>query len=248
MRIVPASTEARPQRSGLVLVAVSVVGAALLVLGLYLVANSLGLVNAANPSPIDLEMLSWAQANRTPVREVLATIITNLADVLPATVIGLVVLLTLYLRYRQRLIVLFVPLASLGAVAISETTKAIVNRSRPPLADAVPPYSPGSAFPSGHTLGNIALTGAVAYMVIWLSPRLRTRLATALLALGWVTAVGMSRVFLGQHWFSDVLSGWLAGLVWLGLLIFAHQLLFVRHQALDADLSVEIPPALSRAH
>jgi undecaprenyl-diphosphatase len=92
------------------------------------------------------------------------------------------------------------------------------------LSDAVPPYESSPSFPSGHALNSTVIAGLVAYLLL---RRLETRLArviTVILAAGWAIAIGLSRVFLGHHWLTDVVFGWILGLAWLSLVITAHRL------------------------
>jgi undecaprenyl-diphosphatase len=67
----------------------------------------------------------------------------------------------------------------------------------------------GDSFPSGHSAGSMTLYGAIALLF-------RAR------PIGWfcvvmIVATGLSRVWLGVHWPSDVVGGWIAGLAWLAL-------------------------------
>ncbi len=47
---------------------------------------------------------------------------------------------------------------------------------------------------------------------------------TVAAALAWAISIGLSRVFLGHHWLTDVMFGWLVGLAWLSVVITAHRL------------------------
>ena len=79
----------------------------------------------------------------------------------------------------------------------------------------------GYAFPSGHTTTATIGYGVLAFSASWLVPRLRLLFTTtAVLVAG---AVGLSRVYLGVHWPTDVLGGWSLGIAWLalGLLLIA---------------------------
>ncbi|MEU3336663.1 phosphatase PAP2 family protein [Streptomyces sp. NPDC002144] len=88
-------------------------------------------------------------------------------------------------------------------------------RARPNAADWAT-HASGFAFPSGHTTTSALTAGFVCWAVtrhIRPGPA-RTR---CVIAVCWAVAVGLSRVYLGVHWASDVLGGWLLAGAWLGL-------------------------------
>jgi undecaprenyl-diphosphatase len=103
--------------------------------------------------------------------------------------------------------------------------KAVVGRVRPALADAVPPYELSASFPSGHTLNSVAIAGVVAYLLVRRQQHAWSRIVTLACAAGFAVAMGLSRIYLGHHWLTDVLVAWALGLGWLTVVITAHRLL-----------------------
>ncbi len=102
--------------------------------------------------------------------------------------------------------------------------KQLIGRARPPLADAVPPYEHSASFPSGHALNAVVIAGIVAYLLILRQHSARARVLTISAAALFALTIGLSRVFLGHHWFTDVLAAWTLGVAWLALVITAHRL------------------------
>lgn len=102
--------------------------------------------------------------------------------------------------------------------------KDLIGRQRPPLVDAVPPYEYSPSFPSGHTLNAVVVIGIIAYLVILRRESKRARIAVGTAAVLFALMVGMSRVYLGHHWFTDVLAGFVLGAAWLSIIITAHRL------------------------
>ncbi len=102
--------------------------------------------------------------------------------------------------------------ASLGAY-VGLTINALMGGERPDPLDWAGAAS-GPTFPSGHT----TMATIFAACCVWaLAPRMRTRVQfVALCTAGavWAVVVGLTRVWLGVHWPSDVLGGWLFGLSW----------------------------------
>lgn len=130
------------------------------------------------------------------------------------------------------------PLVGLGAAATigvgaiaNSSLKLVVARPRP---DELVPIvvEPGYSFPSGHSLSAMVAYGVLAVLVArtsWPNP-IRGVVLAALAAVAVV--VGLSRIYLGVHYPSDVLGGWLLGIAWV---------------ALFAGLSVGFDPRVSAA-
>jgi undecaprenyl-diphosphatase len=91
----------------------------------------------------------------------------------------------------------------------------IIARPRPPVADWAAPAS-GYAFPSGHATTSALAAGLLAWALLRTLRPARARVAVVLLTC-WALAVGASRVYLGMHWATDVLGGWLFALTLLAL-------------------------------
>ncbi|HEY8464667.1 MAG TPA: phosphatase PAP2 family protein [Bacillota bacterium] len=114
-------------------------------------------------------------------------------------------------------------LTVLGAFGISEGLKSLLQRARPPLPWLGP--ATGFSFPSGHSLVSMTLYGFLAYLV-WreLRPSLRRRtLITVLIMLP--ALIGVSRIYLGVHYPSDVLGGWMLALLWTEICVTAMKYL-----------------------
>jgi membrane-associated phospholipid phosphatase len=106
----------------------------------------------------------------------------------------------------------WVTVAIVGVAPLTELLKALVGRIRPAFEDGGLTYE-GLSWPSGHSSG-IATLVTVALVLAW--PRLGAparRVAVAA-GVGLVVLVGLTRMWLGVHYLSDVLGGWSLGVAW----------------------------------
>ncbi|MFI7005323.1 phosphatase PAP2 family protein [Streptomyces sp. NPDC050145] len=116
---------------------------------------------------------------------------------------------------RRRLCAAGLSLAVLGAgQALRYGAMELVHRPRPPHSFWAGHASAWS-FPSGHATTSALAAGLLIAALRVRAPRGGTVLRVAVAC--WGTAVGLSRVFLGVHWFTDVLGGWLFAAGWLGI-------------------------------
>jgi undecaprenyl-diphosphatase len=125
-----------------------------------------------------------------------------------------------YLRLRRRTWrpLVMMTAAFLGAAALYDIVKPAVGRARPPASLQVGGSDTGWAFTSGHATQSIAFYGMLAVVVItWYMPRRRLRVAIGATLV--VLVVGVSRLYLGVHWLTDVLGGYALGLAWLSLVM-----------------------------
>jgi undecaprenyl-diphosphatase len=122
---------------------------------------------------------------------------------------------TLALTHRYRALVMTV-VATGGGILLCTALKHLVMRPRP----AVVPHLTRvvtSGFPSGHAMLSAVVYLTLAAMVARHVRAARLRVFLILIALALTVLVGISRVFLGVHYTSDVLAGWSAGLTWAGV-------------------------------
>jgi undecaprenyl-diphosphatase len=174
---------------------------------------------------LDNALANELHAAATPAATSFLLIVTRLgSEVL--WIVGIAVGIYFLLR-RERLRLGVWIAALVGGEALNWLLKQWFARARPqfddPLAVALF-YS----FPSGHAMMSLIMYGLLAYFV-WLSTPhrwVRVLVTTALILL--ILLIGFSRLYLGVHYFSDVLAGFAAGGVWLSFCISAMNLLHER--------------------
>jgi membrane-associated phospholipid phosphatase len=134
-------------------------------------------------------------------------------DVLCAVVVGLLFLAGL--RWEAVAAVF----AACG-VAIGTLVKLVVYRPRPS-ADLVHVFKqlPSWGFPSGHVLEFTAFCGFLAFLIFTLLKPSWGRTVLLVFLTLIITLMGLSRIYQGQHWFSDVMGAYLLGSLWLLLTI-----------------------------
>lgn len=162
---------------------------------------------------MDTRVLDWMIAHRSEAATDIATVITDLGDTLSMTVLAVVTVGWFVLR-RNLPVAALVAITSLGAGVLVWVIKRLVGRQRPPEASRLV-FEPSLSYPSGHTLGSTVVAGIVAIVLIPQLTKHWVRVAATVLAVAFPIAVGLSRIYLGVHWTTDVLAGWIIGLMWL---------------------------------
>ena len=139
-----------------------------------------------------------------------------LSDVLSPTVLriaSVVAAVVLFLVRREWTVPLTLALSVLGTLLLSSATKLLINRDRPHLAHPVA-HAAGQSYPSGHALTSFVTVAAI--LVVCPPRARRVAVGPAVLV---IAAVGFSRLFLGVHYLSDVVGGWLLGAAWLCVVV-----------------------------
>jgi undecaprenyl-diphosphatase len=174
---------------------------------------------------VDQPMLDWMIAHRSPALEAVVTFFTNFGGTPVLPVLITVVVVGMAWWWRSWTPIALMAVAAAGSVAMTEAGKDLAGRARPPRSLAVAPYETSPSFPSGHTLNSTVVAMILAYLVLLHVESRVGRIVTVTVLVLYALAMGLSRVYLGHHWFTDVVAGFIAGTAWAIVVIAAHRLL-----------------------
>lgn len=195
-----------------------------LFIGLFLLFFSLSLViHSPTLLELDLRFTSWLQRFRQDWLDAAARGVTGLGNTLPLIVLGLVTGIFL-LRVRLIWAGVFTALIPPVVLTLNVLIKELIGRPRPEDTVVHQLLSPiGLSFPSGHAMVPMVFFGFLGLMAwTYLQPGLKRTLGVVLTVL-LVVLIGLSRVYLGVHWLSDVIGGWTGGLLMLILTDLLYQ-------------------------
>lgn len=111
----------------------------------------------------------------------------------------------------------------IGAFVLSETLKYSFHRHRPPFPWLT--SATGYSFPSGHALLTMSLYGFLIYLVLRYSHKSAGRNLLIFVLLFLPLLTGISRIYLGVHYPSDVLAGWAVAIGWVGTCVAGRELI-----------------------
>ncbi|MGG5172690.1 phosphatase PAP2 family protein [Pseudarthrobacter sp. J1738] len=217
-----------------------------IVLGLALAGAEVyeDVVESDGVASLDHPALAYAKTLRTPGLDSAVTAFTNVGGVYGMPILAVLVAALLTWKTHNWRPVILIVAAGAGSLLATVVGKKLIGRVRPATADAVPPYETSPSFPSGHTLNATVIIGVVVYLLCLEIRRNWLKVLVILAGGAFVIFMGLSRVFLGHHWLTDVMAAWALGLAWLALVILAHQLFHaVRHRHNNINNSVSPAPA-----
>lgn len=165
---------------------------------------------------VDPPIVAWLATRREPLLTNAMRTLSMVGGPACVTAVALVVCSAVAWRSRNWLPLLTAAIGLAGFGLATTVVKLEVARQRPPLPYAVMAVD-GYSFPSGHALGVTTAMLISAWTVErWLIRSWKGRIAVSTAAVLIIGGVGFSRVYLGVHYPSDVIAGWLLGTIWTG--------------------------------
>jgi membrane-associated phospholipid phosphatase len=163
---------------------------------------------------LDDGITAWFQTHATATFTTFWRTVSFFGSVIFVTAASAIVATILALR-RSYYRLLSVTLAVGGGAFLNLVLKHLFHRHRPVLENPLVTLS-SYGFPSGHTMGATIFYGVLALVLGYSIHRWRGRIAVASAAALVITLIGASRIYLGAHYFTDVIGAVAVGLAWLG--------------------------------
>jgi membrane-associated phospholipid phosphatase len=170
------------------------------------------------PAQLDAAVLDGSVESRTDLLTAAAVTVTHLGSTVAMAILALAAGARLWLTDRRPDAV-FVVGAMAGAMLVFRGLKELLDRPRPP-EDGRLVHAASESLPSGHATTAIVVIGTLVVLA-WPGRTRAGRAGMVAAAVLWVGAVGLTRIYLGVHWFSDVIAGWLVGGAWLAVCVVA---------------------------
>ncbi len=174
--------------------------------------------------PFDLKVTLALQSLHLIGFDGLMRFISLLGEALPGTLLLLFIGAAFFVK-GHHLEAVMILISTFGAEVVSVIFKQLVHRVRPDptLIHQVMHYTQHDSFPSGHVLYYIGLFGFLLFLTYTLFSKSPWHRLFLVLFAVLILLVGPSRIYLGAHWFSDVLGAYLIGFVWLVIMAGVYQ-------------------------
>lgn len=191
--------------------AVGIVGLITCLLIIYLVAEISDEVLEQEAFAFDKTILLWIHSFANPTLDRIMQFITSFNNPdLVSIIAGVALILLLWKRCYPEAKIFAIDCA--GGVILSYGLKSVFGKTRPDLwQSAIKEVS--YSYPSGHALGSTVLYGFLAYLFATRFPQFSGLIY--LLAVVLIGSIGLSRLYLGVHWPTDILGGYGIGFLWL---------------------------------
>lgn len=200
-------------------------------------------LNTSGVYRFDQAVHAWFEHERTPGMTSLLRTVTMIGGSLGlGTLVGITALV-LFIR-KERASAVFVVVTAGAGMLLNLGLKLIFARKRPDLKTAIA-VARWYSFPSGHAMNSFIVFGALAYIALRQHWQWTAKSASLAIGLTMVALIGLSRVYLGVHWTSDIAGGWSAGTVWLMSAVVAYEMVLRLRQrrrgAHEGSLKRDVP-------
>ncbi|UEA60124.1 phosphatase PAP2 family protein [Gordonia otitidis] len=164
---------------------------------------------------VDQHITEWVVDHRVEPLTTIVRIVTVLGNTVTLWLVATVVVVVLAAR-RHVTEAVYVGVGALTGSLLMVILKHIFARARPPRDDRLL-HIESYSFPSGHSMMTMVVYGLIAVAAYRLIPWVRAHPWSMALAPVISILVGLTRIYLGVHWTTDVLAGWIIGALWVGL-------------------------------
>ncbi|WP_422122557.1 phosphatase PAP2 family protein [Planococcus sp. X10-3] len=167
----------------------------------------------------DNSIITLMEVNQSEVMGLIMFLITELGSVWFLGALSIAVIWALWFKAKDRWSAIFLVIAVGGGGLLTQLLKHFYGRERPSINEAIDAV--GYSFPSGHSMGSLLFYGFMIYLIIRGSQKEWVKWVASITLGVLIILIGISRIYLGAHYPSDVAAGFIAGTIWLLLCVTA---------------------------
>ena len=159
----------------------------------------------------DKTISNYIYSFRTPILTTIMSAITNITNIPAGLVLSLSVVLLLFKKHKKESLIFSLSLI-IGCI-LNYFLKIFFKLPRPNIAPLE--ILSDFTYPSGHAMNNLVLYGLLAFYAFHFTKNKSFSIVIGFIAAVWIFLIGLSRIYLGVHYPSDVLAGYFVGFWWL---------------------------------
>lgn len=173
----------------------------------------------------DQQATDYVLSYRNPALTDYFVLVTEIGDVKGYVVILIISIILAYLIFKKWKYVAQIFFVLILATLSNMMLKRFIDRARPEIEHLVSVKT--LSYPSGHAMSSMAFYGFLIYLVYKLRIKPMWKVALVSLLILLILSIGISRIYLGVHFPSDVAGGWIAGMIWVFFCILIFNLVEV---------------------
>lgn len=183
------------------------------IIALILFIGTTIILLSGNTENLDKHIHNLVISLRTPLLTNIMLIITNLCSVLSLTIISIIFICF----FRKKHLTFYIIINLINSILLSQLFKLIIRRNRPTDINLIEEF--GFSYPSGHSMVSMAFFGLFAYLIYKNTRNNLLKYILIICLILTIILIGFSRIYLGVHYFSDVIGGFLISFSYLMLFI-----------------------------
>lgn len=168
-------------------------------------------VNETTLPIIDRELSNLLYSYRSPVLTQIMLLFTFLGGNIMLTISSLALFLLLFIKNYRHEASLFGVTFVMGCI-LNLLLKEIIGRARPDMSPLI--HEMYYSFPSGHSMNSLVFYALLAYLTYHFTRSISRTVFVSSLCILLILMIGLSRIYLGVHYPSDIMAGYLAGVTW----------------------------------
>lgn len=163
---------------------------------------------------LDYQISSYFYKLHSPLLNTIMTIITHVGDLIVQTLITVTIVITLFALKKWRTALWYGLTVLIGAGLLNGAIKELYGRARPSQIQPLVEIG-GYSFPSGHSMGSVIVYGGILFLIFRLIQSRSVKFFISAIIPLVILGIGLSRIYLGVHFPTDVVGGFSLGSAWL---------------------------------